>query len=129
MDFSFVVNTGDKKRSRWSMEPVASICGMETALRWKLDWNAIAVPHKQIPTAHSQDRGLQKTNQNLLQVHDSRFLDVSCLYWYAHRINSLSLVSERHNQGNQKLNSFLDSSTLNNFLAVRVLQQLPVASL
>jgi hypothetical protein len=29
----------------------------------------------------------KKTNQNLLEVHD-RFLDVSRLYWYAHRTNS-----------------------------------------
>ena len=33
--------------------------------------------------AHLQDSGLQNTNQNLLLVHD-RFLDRSCLYWYAH---------------------------------------------
>jgi hypothetical protein len=38
MDFSFVVGKGDRKRSRRSMEPVASACGVETAPVYAGTW-------------------------------------------------------------------------------------------
>ncbi len=38
MDFSFAVNAGNKKRSRRSMESVASVCGVETAPVYAGSW-------------------------------------------------------------------------------------------
>ncbi|KAI2500665.1 Transposase IS4 [Fragilaria crotonensis] len=38
MEFSFVVNTGTRKRTRRSMEPVASVCGVETAPVYAGNW-------------------------------------------------------------------------------------------
>ena len=41
MDFSFVVNAGNKKMSRRSMEPVASVCGVETAPAYAGSWTGM----------------------------------------------------------------------------------------
>jgi hypothetical protein len=39
MDFSFVVNRGNRKRSRGSVDAVAPICGVETAPVYATSWN------------------------------------------------------------------------------------------
>ena len=39
MDFSFVVNRGNKKQSRRSVDPVAPICGVEMAPVYATSWN------------------------------------------------------------------------------------------
>ena len=39
MDFSFVVNRDNRKRSRRSLEAVAPICGVETAPVYATEWN------------------------------------------------------------------------------------------
>ncbi len=120
MDFLFVVNAGKKKRLRWSMKPVASVCGVETAPVYAGSWTGTQWQFltSKYPQKICKTAGCKKQIRTCCKCMIGFWVCPACIGMHIAEIAEALWV-----------NFFLDSSILNNFLAIRASQLLPIASL